>query len=75
MASQTEKITQTTPAANENVANEQEFMTSNWNETAETFESMGLKEELLRGIFSYGYEKPSLVQQRCIIPLLTYVIS
>ena len=24
----------------------------------ENFEDMGLKEDLLRGIFSYGYEKP-----------------
>jgi ATP-dependent RNA helicase len=27
---------------------------------------MGLKEELLRGIYSYGYEKPSAVQSRAI---------
>lgn len=31
---------------------------------------MGLKEELLRGIYAYGFEKPSAIQQRAIIPIL-----
>ena len=30
---------------------------------------MGLKENLLRGIYAYGFEKPSAIQQRAIIPL------
>lgn len=30
------------------------------------FESMGLKEELIRGIYSYGFEKPSTIQRRAI---------
>eukprot|EP01105_Mastigella_eilhardi_P000597 TRINITY_DN1069_c0_g1_i2.p2 TRINITY_DN1069_c0_g1~~TRINITY_DN1069_c0_g1_i2.p2 ORF type:complete len:417 (+),score=136.68 TRINITY_DN1069_c0_g1_i2:142-1251(+) len=30
---------------------------------------MGLKEDLLRGIYGYGYEKPSAIQQRAIQPL------
>jgi translation initiation factor 4A len=29
---------------------------------------MNLKEELLRGIYAYGFEKPSAIQQRAIIP-------
>jgi len=28
-----------------------------------------LKEDLLRGIYSYGFEKPSAIQQRAILPL------
>ena len=32
------------------------------------FDQMGLKPELLRGIFSYGLEKPSAIQQRAIVP-------
>jgi ATP-dependent RNA helicase len=42
-----------------------------------TFESMSLKEPLLRGkprfisgIFGHGYEKPSAIQQRAIIPIV-----
>jgi len=36
----------------------------------ESFDEMGLKEDLLRGIYSYGFEKPSAVQQRAIIPIV-----
>jgi superfamily II DNA/RNA helicase len=38
--------------------------------TAPSFESMGLKEELLRGIYHYGFERPSAIQQRAILPIL-----
>lgn len=31
---------------------------------------MGLKDELLRGIYAYGFEKPSAIQQRAIIPCI-----
>jgi ATP-dependent RNA helicase len=31
-----------------------------------SFDDMGLKEELLRGIYQYGFEKPSAIQQRAI---------
>lgn len=36
----------------------------------ETFEEMGLKKNLLRGIYNYGFVKPSAVQQRAIMPIL-----
>jgi translation initiation factor 4A len=32
------------------------------------FESMGLKEDLLRGVFAYGLEVPSAIQQKAIVP-------
>lgn len=35
-----------------------------------SFDAMGLKEDLLRGIYAYGFEKPSAIQQRAIIPIL-----
>ena len=41
-----------------------------YTETAETFDEMQLKEELLRGIYDYGYEMPSLIQQKGILPLI-----
>jgi len=31
---------------------------------------MGLKDELLRGIYEYGFEKPSAIQQRAIMPII-----
>ncbi len=36
-----------------------------------TWDSMGLKEELLRGIYSYGFEVPSEIQQKAIVPVLS----
>lgn len=33
------------------------------------FEDMKLSEEILRGIYSYGFEKPSTIQQKSIVPL------
>ncbi|EWM21323.1 eukaryotic initiation factor 4a-iii [Nannochloropsis gaditana] len=35
-----------------------------------TFEAMGLREELLRGIYDYGFEKPSAIQQRAVLPII-----
>lgn len=43
---------------------------SNWNETVDNFDDMGLKEQLLRGIYAYGFEKPSAIQQRAIMPCI-----
>lgn len=34
-----------------------------------SFDAMNLPENLLRGIYGYGFEKPSVVQQRAIVPL------
>eukprot|EP01017_Pseudomicrothorax_dubius_P047713 TRINITY_DN85_c0_g1_i4.p1 TRINITY_DN85_c0_g1~~TRINITY_DN85_c0_g1_i4.p1 ORF type:complete len:389 (-),score=150.49 TRINITY_DN85_c0_g1_i4:180-1346(-) len=39
-------------------------------EIVESFDGLGLKEELLRGIFGYGFEKPSIIQQKAILPIL-----
>ncbi|KAK6114153.1 hypothetical protein QQG55_54740 [Brugia pahangi] len=37
---------------------------SNWEYVCENFDEMGLKENLLRGIYASGFEKPSAIQQR-----------
>merc|ERR1712087_633351 len=34
------------------------------------FDHMQLKEDLLRGIYAYGFEKPSAIQQRGILPVI-----
>jgi len=49
---------------------EGEEVETNWFEAVESFDEMGLKEDLLRGIYAYGFEKPSAIQQRGIIPIL-----
>lgn len=43
---------------------------SNWNEIVDSFDDMNLKEELLRGVYAYGFEKPSAIQQRAILPCI-----
>jgi len=43
---------------------------SNWEEVVDNFDDMNLREELLRGIYAYGFEKPSAIQQRAIIPCI-----
>ncbi|KAJ3131073.1 translation initiation factor eIF4A [Physocladia obscura] len=43
---------------------------SNWDTIVDKFDDMNLKEELLRGIYSYGFEKPSAIQQRAILPVV-----
>lgn len=48
---------------------EEEFIT-NWEETVENFDDMGLKEGVLRGIYGYGFVKPSPIQQKGILPVI-----
>ncbi|CAF1032889.1 unnamed protein product [Adineta ricciae] len=43
---------------------------SNWNEVVENFDQMNLREPLLRGIYGYGFERPSAIQQRAIKPCI-----
>lgn len=33
------------------------------------FDKMGLKEDLLRGLYAFGFERPSAIQQRAILPI------
>jgi len=47
-----------------------EDIDTNWDEAIETFDAMDLREDLLRGIYAYGFEKPSAIQQRAIKPML-----
>lgn len=43
---------------------------SNWTDVVDNFDDMNLKEELLRGIYAYGFERPSAIQQRAILPCI-----
>jgi translation initiation factor 4A len=36
----------------------------------ETFDSMNINDLLLRGIYAYGFEKPSPIQQKGIVPMM-----
>lgn len=35
----------------------------------DTFDNMGLENDLIRGIYSYGFEQPSKIQQLAIVPM------
>ena len=45
-----------------------EMTITDWTEVHESFDAMNLHENLLRGIYAYGFEKPSAIQQRGIVP-------
>ncbi|KAL5555746.1 hypothetical protein UlMin_037982 [Ulmus minor] len=45
----------------------EDFFTS-YKEVFDSFDAMGLQENLLKGIYVYGFEKPSMIQQRGIVP-------
>ncbi|KAF6147621.1 hypothetical protein GIB67_031612 [Kingdonia uniflora] len=46
------------------------FETTPGVEPVAAFDEMGLADDLLRGIYAYGYEKPSAIQQRAVMPII-----
>uniref|UniRef100_A0ACD5Y0N9 Uncharacterized protein n=1 Tax=Avena sativa TaxID=4498 RepID=A0ACD5Y0N9_AVESA len=46
------------------------FETSPGVEVVMSFDKMGIRDDLLRGIYAYGLEKPSAVQQRAVLPII-----
>jgi translation initiation factor 4A len=49
---------------------DQTLLETNWYDVVESFDDLGLKKDLLRGIYGYGYVKPSAIQQKGIKPIL-----
>lgn len=62
--------TETTTTVIDEGGAEEMLIESNWDEVVDNFDAMELKPELLRGIYAYGFEKPSAIQQRAIIPVI-----
>jgi len=68
------------PAEEENKLTEEEqkakdeadeaYLKPNWDESVDRFDDMGLKEEVLRGIYGYGFTKPSPIQMKGILPII-----
>jgi len=46
------------------------FETSKGVSVVSTFDEMNLRDNLLRGVYAYGFEKPSAIQQRAILPMV-----
>jgi translation initiation factor 4A len=45
-------------------------ITSNWDESVDSFDALDLKPDLIRGIYGYGFVKPSVIQSKGILPIL-----
>ena len=45
-------------------------MESNWDEAVDSFDDLELSKDLLRGIYAYGFEKNSPIQQKGILALI-----
>ena len=59
------------PAGGDNNLNIAETeIESNWETVIDNFDNMELKAELLRGVYAYGFERPSAIQQRAIMPVI-----
>lgn len=43
---------------------------SNWDTVVDSFDDLNLKKDLLRGIYGYGFDKPSSIQQKAILPII-----
>jgi len=43
-------------------------ISGNYDEVCDCFDKMNLKQELLRGVYAYGFERPSAIQARAIMP-------
>lgn len=64
-------VSSTKGAAEQGLQIDGDLINSNWNEVVDNFDDMKLKGELLRGIYAYGFERPSAIQQRAIMPIVT----
>jgi len=59
-----------TESKDSNDGNTEDGKKSNKFGPVESFDKMGLKTNVLRGIYSYGFEEPSPIQQRAIMPII-----
>lgn len=48
----------------------EELFETNWDLEVDNFDDMGLKEEVLRGIYAFGFKEPSPIQQKGILPII-----
>lgn len=53
------------------VASADDVIESNYDEVASTFDQMKLKPEITRGIYGLGFDTPSAIQQRAILPIIS----
>lgn len=61
--------TTVTPAGGAGICSTDDFIEDDV-KIYETFEEMDLPDDVLRGVYAYGFEKPSPIQKRCIRPIM-----
>jgi translation initiation factor 4A len=66
-----EEQTKTENPPAETAADQQAPPAKDYPEVVDSFDKMGLADDLLRGIYAYGFEKPSAIQQRGIMPIIS----
>jgi len=49
---------------------EENEIKTNWEESVDSFDALDLKPDLIRGIYGYGFVKPSVIQSKGILPIL-----
>ena len=57
-------------APQETPEEDESLFETNWTESVDNFEDLKLKTNLLRGIYGVGFVKPSVIQQKGILPVI-----
>jgi len=58
------------PKDEEGTVEDSEYLQPNWDQSVDKFDDMGLKEDVLRGIYGYGFTKPSPIQMKGVLPVI-----
>merc|ERR1711976_884671 len=70
MENKPQENTNTEDQVPEDVGLQEDLIESNWDESVQKFEELNLHKDLLRGIFGFGFAKPSVIQQKGILPII-----
>lgn len=54
----------------ESLEDDESLFETNWTKSVDNFEDLKLKTNLLRGVYGVGFVKPSVIQQKGILPIL-----
>jgi len=65
-----EEVQNEVAAVDDDLHHEDGDFQTNWETVHESFDDMRLRDELLRGVYAYGFERPSAIQQRGISPVV-----
>uniref|UniRef100_A0A6C0ASR5 RNA helicase n=1 Tax=viral metagenome TaxID=1070528 RepID=A0A6C0ASR5_9ZZZZ len=64
------EITETSNNTIDNISKNNELSKNELSKTISSWDDLNLKDDLLRGIYAYGFENPSDVQKKAILPII-----